>query len=158
MYGGKGMVTGIKLDTSSKSDFCEICVKAKPARKPFPKESITEYKTYRAKVVTDVWGPAPVKSIGGKEYYLLFQDLFSHEERIYFLKQKSEVFDHYKNTRLGLRSREVVRSFCWVAIEVVNLQAVSSRNTLKTLERLDISLSMTLLRLTALSNVRIEHI
>ena len=37
-----------------------------------------------------------MKSIGGKEYYLLFQDLFSHEERIYFLKQKSDIFEHYK--------------------------------------------------------------
>ena len=27
---------------------------------------------------------------------MLFQDLYSHEERIYFLKQKSEVFEHYK--------------------------------------------------------------
>ena len=92
----KGMVTGVSLDTSSKADFCEICIKSKAIRKPFPKESKTEYNTYGAKIVADVWGPAPVKSIGGKEYYLLFQDLSSHEERIYFLKQKSEVFDHYK--------------------------------------------------------------
>src|ERR1700678_160214 len=92
----KQMVTGINLDMSSKPDFCETCVKAKAPRKPFPKESKTEYKAYGDKVVTDVWGPAPVRSIGGKEYYVLFQDLFSHEERIYFLKYKSEVFDHYK--------------------------------------------------------------
>src|SRR6202522_300616 len=99
----KGMVTGIKLDMSSKPGFCEICVKAKAARKPFPKESITEYRTYGEKVVADVWGPAPVKSIGGKEYYLLFKDLFSHEERIYFLKQKSEVFDHYKKYKAWVK-------------------------------------------------------
>ena len=92
----KGMVTGVNLDVNSKADFCEICVKAKAPRKSFPKESKTEYKTYSAKIVADVWGPAPVKSIGGKEYFLLFQDLFSHEEWIYFLKQKSEVFEHYK--------------------------------------------------------------
>ena len=99
----KGMVTGIKLDMSSKPGFCEVCVKSKAARKPFPKESITEHKTYGAKVVADVWGPAPVKSIGGKEYYLLFKDLFSHEERIYFLKQKSEVFDHYKKYKAWVK-------------------------------------------------------
>ena len=92
----KGMVTGVNLDLSSKPDFCKTCVKAKATCKPFPKESKTEYKSYGDKVVADVWGPAPVKSIGGKEYYLLFQDLFSHEERIYFLKQKSDVFEHYK--------------------------------------------------------------
>ena len=92
----KGMVTGIDLDVSSKAGFCETCVKAKATRKPFPKETKTEYKSYGDKVVSDVWGPAPVKSLGGKQYYLLFKDLFSHEERIYFLKQKGEVFDHYK--------------------------------------------------------------
>ena len=37
-----------------------------------------------------------MKSLGGKEYYLLFKKLFSHEERIYFLKHKSEAFEHYK--------------------------------------------------------------
>jgi hypothetical protein len=92
----KGMVTGVELNTSSKAEFCETCVKSKATRKPFPKETKTEYKTYGDKVVSDVWGPAPVKSLGGKQYYLLFKDLFSHEEHIYFLKQKLEVFDHYK--------------------------------------------------------------
>ena len=92
----KGMITGINLDMLSKADFCESCIKAKATRKSFPKESKSEYKTYGDKVVSDVWGPAPVKSLGGKHYYLLFKDLFSHEERIYFLKQKSEVFNHYK--------------------------------------------------------------
>lgn len=72
------MVTRINLDLSSKPEFCEPCIKAKATCKSYPKESKTEYKAYNDKVVTDVWGPAPVKSIGGKEYYLLFQDLFSH--------------------------------------------------------------------------------
>ena len=92
----KGMVTGINLDLSSKPEFCETCIKAKATRKPFPKESETEYKAYGDKVVADVWGPSPVRSIGGSRYFLLFQDRFSHEERIYFLKLKSEVFDYYQ--------------------------------------------------------------
>ena len=92
----KGMITGINLDMSSKAEFCESCIKAKATRKPFPKESKSEYISYGEKVVADLWGPAPVKSLGQKQYYLLFIDLFSHEERVYFLKYKSEVFDHYK--------------------------------------------------------------
>ena len=90
------MVTGINLDETLKAEFCETCVKAKATRKPFPKESKTEFKAYGNKIVSDVWGLAPVKSLGGKQYYLLFKDLFSHEEHIYFLKHKLEVFDHYK--------------------------------------------------------------
>ena len=75
---------------------------------PFPKESKSEYKAYSDKVVADVWGPAPMKSIGGKEYYLLLKDLFSHEEHIYFLKHKSEVFNHYKKYEAWLGSKEAV--------------------------------------------------
>ena len=154
----KGMVTGIKLDMSSKPGFCEICVKAKAARKPFPKESITEYRTYGEKVVADVWGPAPVKSIGGKEYYLLFKDLFSHEERIYFLKQKSEVFDHYKKYKAWVkvqRGGQIIVLGCDRGGEFTGR---ISPITLKMLELPDISQSMTLQRLTALLNVLIEHI
>ena len=92
----KGMITGINLDMSSKAEFCESCMKAKVTRKSFPKESKSNYESYGDKVVSDVWGPAPVKSLGGKHYYLLFKDLFSHEERVYFLTQKAEVFDHYR--------------------------------------------------------------
>ena len=71
-------------------------MKAKVTHKSFPKESKSDYESYGDKVVSDVWGPAPVKSLGGKHYYLLFKDLFSHEERVYFLMQKADVFDHYR--------------------------------------------------------------
>ena len=90
------MVTSINLDETLKAEFCETCVKAKVTRKPFPKESKMEFKAYGDKIVSNVWGPAPVKSLSGKQYYLLFKDLFSHKEHIYFLKNKLEVFDHYK--------------------------------------------------------------
>ena len=81
----KGKVTRISLDTISTPDFCEACMKAKATRKPFPKESKSKYQSYGDKIVSDVWGPADVQSIGGKQYYLLFKDLYSHKERVYFL-------------------------------------------------------------------------
>ena len=89
-------VTGINLDMMLKLEFCEACIKAKATCKPFHRESNTDYKSYSNKVVSDVWGPAAVQSIGGKRYYTLFQDLHSHKELVYFLKQKSETFAHYK--------------------------------------------------------------
>ena len=76
----KGMVTSIDLDMLSKPGFCKAYIKLKSVRKPFPKQSKTEYKNYGDKVVDNVWGPAQVKSIGDDEYYLLFKDVFSHEE------------------------------------------------------------------------------
>jgi hypothetical protein len=62
----KGLVTGVNLDMMLKPDFCEACIKAKATRKPFPKESKTKHKAYGNKVVSDIWGPAAVQSIGGK--------------------------------------------------------------------------------------------
>jgi len=84
----EGMVTGIEVDLDSKPEFCEACVKAKADRKPFSKKSETVYTKYREKVVVDLWGPARVKSLGGKKYYFLFKDLASHEGKVYFLRAK----------------------------------------------------------------------
>jgi len=44
----------------------------------------------------DVWGPSPVASIGGARYYVIFIDDFSRKVWVYFLKQKSEVFQKFK--------------------------------------------------------------
>ena len=41
---------------------------------------------------TDVWGPSPVASIGGTRYI----DDFSKKVWVYFLKQKSKVFQKFK--------------------------------------------------------------
>ena len=92
----QGMVTGIEVDLDSKPKFCKACIKAKADRKPFPKKSETVYTKYGEKVVSDLWGPARVESLGGKKYYFLFKDLCSCEEKVYFLKAKSDAFTHCK--------------------------------------------------------------
>jgi len=45
---------------------------------------------------TNVWGPSPVASIGGARYYVTFIDDFSRTILVYFLKQKLEVFQKFK--------------------------------------------------------------
>ena len=45
---------------------------------------------------TDVCGPLPIASIGGTRYYVIFIDDFSRKVCVYFLKQKSEVFQKFK--------------------------------------------------------------
>jgi transposase InsO family protein len=92
----KGLVTGIELDTNSKPEFCETCIKSKATRKPFPKASTTEYTSYGDKIVSDVWGPAAVESLGGKKYAVTYRDLYSREERADYLRQKSETLTSYK--------------------------------------------------------------
>lgn len=47
-------------------------------------------------VHSDVFGPVKVPSLGKSVYYVSFIDDFSRNTWIYFLKNKSEVFDRFK--------------------------------------------------------------
>ena len=92
----EGAVRGVKLDLTEAPEFCEACLKAKASRRPFPKESTTRYTKYGEKIVTDLWGPVKVESLARNHYYNLYHDLSSSEERVYFLKLKSQAFASYK--------------------------------------------------------------
>lgn len=92
----EGTATGVDLDMSSKPEQCVQCIEAKATSNPFPKESTKRAEKYGGKVVADLWGPAQTASLKGKEYYLSFIDEFTHETRIYFLRNKSEAFETYK--------------------------------------------------------------
>ena len=61
-------ITGIDLDLSSKPEFYEVCAKAKSARQPFPKESLTQATKYSEQVHWDLWGPTSIKSINAHYY------------------------------------------------------------------------------------------
>ncbi len=47
-------------------------------------------------VHTDVWGPALVSSIGGKQYFVTFIDDHFRKAWVYFLRHKSNVFETFK--------------------------------------------------------------
>src|SRR6266550_3277062 len=92
----EGTATGIDLDMNSKPEQCVQCIEAKATTNPFPKEGTKRATKYGGKVVADLWGPAQSPSLKGKEYYLTFIDEYTHETRIYFLRNKSEAFETYK--------------------------------------------------------------
>jgi hypothetical protein len=50
-------------------------------------------------VHTDLWGPSPVASLGGSRYYVTFIDDFSRKAWVYFLKNKSDVFETFKKLK-----------------------------------------------------------
>ena len=59
---------------------------------------VKENKSEKLELVhTDVWGPAQVSSIGGSHYYVTFIDDATREVWVYFLRQKSDVFQTFKN-------------------------------------------------------------
>lgn len=76
--------------------FCEICAKAKQPREPFLQlRSSPAVKSYGVQVHTDVWGKAPVKTLVGKEYYILFLDDHSDEAVVMLMSRKSDAFARY---------------------------------------------------------------
>jgi hypothetical protein len=71
-----GLVSGLKVDLSSgERTYCESCVYAKATRKPIAKAREGERaKDFAGEVHTDLWGPTPVATLGGRCYYISFTD------------------------------------------------------------------------------------
>ncbi|KIO08044.1 hypothetical protein M404DRAFT_78898, partial [Pisolithus tinctorius Marx 270] len=94
----KGLVSGLKFDLSKdEPTFCKACVYAKATRKPVAKERVGERAAeFAEEVHTDLWGPAPVETLGGRRYYITFTDDKTRLTYIHLLRQKSEAFMAYK--------------------------------------------------------------
>ncbi|KIK35428.1 hypothetical protein CY34DRAFT_39058, partial [Suillus luteus UH-Slu-Lm8-n1] len=54
----KGLIEGVKLNSTSQPEFCDICMKAKSKHKPFPKETESRAERYGERIHTDLWGPS----------------------------------------------------------------------------------------------------
>jgi len=106
-----GFVTGVTLNTSSDEPvFCESCTFAKSRRQAIPKVRKGERATvFGGEVHSDVWGPAPVQTIGGRRYFVSFTDDYLRLTHVYPLRRKSETFSAYKtfeawaNTQLNAK-------------------------------------------------------
>ena len=93
------MVTGIRLEYMpfGRPFFCASCVYAKATRKLVPKMREGERaEEFGGEVHSDVWGPAPVESRGGRKYYVTFINDKSQLTTLYLLKTKDEVPWAYK--------------------------------------------------------------
>ena len=76
---------------------CESCIMGKQHRNSFPKASKSQIVDTCGSIIhSDVCGPMPVNSIGGSRYFVTFIDNFSKYTHIYFIKQKSEVLEKFK--------------------------------------------------------------
>ncbi|GBM21371.1 Retrovirus-related Pol polyprotein from transposon TNT 1-94 [Araneus ventricosus] len=84
----------IKIDNES----CIACNVGKATRtslkKNYAYKRVT--KSVLDKVHMDLWGPAPVNSLGGSKYFLSIIDDFSRKIDVFTLKSKSEVFSIFK--------------------------------------------------------------
>lgn len=75
----KGSIKGITLVNDGSTIICEACEQAKATCKDIQKECkapLTD--SLGVEVHTDLWGPSPMPSLGGRRYYLTFTNDYSH--------------------------------------------------------------------------------
>ncbi|QRW09612.1 Gag-Pol-like polyprotein/retrotransposon [Ceratobasidium sp. AG-Ba] len=94
----EGMVRGMELMGSAPQEhFCKACVQGKHKVTPFPAMSETKVEKVGNITVSDVWGPTSVAAIGGYKYYVSFTDIAPQFTTLYFMPDKTEVWDQYKD-------------------------------------------------------------
>jgi hypothetical protein len=76
---------------------CEGCVLGKHPQEKFDKGNSQQASTPLDLIHSDLMGPFPHPSLKKEMFVLIFVDDFSRFTWIYFLRQKSEVFQHLKD-------------------------------------------------------------
>lgn len=82
------LVAGLEVTDEEAVGMCEDCIFGKQTRRPFD-EDVTPERQVLERVHIDLWGPARVKSTGGKTYLMLFIDGGSSHAEGYFLADKT---------------------------------------------------------------------
>lgn len=77
-------------------DTCEDCILGKQERVNFQTSGKPPKKERLELVLSDVWDPTTVSSVGEKNYFVTFIDDHSRKVWVYFLKHKSDVFEAFK--------------------------------------------------------------
>ena len=91
----KHMVNGLPhIDHANQ--LCEGYLFGKQSRKRFPKESMTRAREPLQLIQSDVCGPFSSLFFSKNCYFLLFIDDYSRKTWVYFIKEKSQVFECFK--------------------------------------------------------------
>ena len=83
---------------------CEACQVGKTCKLPFS-SLVFRLSRVLERIHCDVWGPAPVVSVQGFRYYVVFIDNYSRCCWFYPLKYKSEVFSIFKAFQLQVENQ-----------------------------------------------------
>ena len=75
---------------------CEACIQAKQSWKPYLKEAKNRLKIPGERIMSDVWGPTRIESIGKWRWYISFIDDCTQNGDIKFMKTKGEASDWIK--------------------------------------------------------------
>jgi len=71
-------------------------MKGKQPRKPYPQESISRVEAPLQLIHADLCGKIKTQVLGGSSYYFALIDDYSRKTWLYFLKEKSQVFQKFK--------------------------------------------------------------
>ena len=61
---------------------------------------------------TDVWGPTENVSFGGSKYFVTFIHDCLRKLWVYFMKEKSDVFEHFKNFKTVVETETSLKVKC----------------------------------------------
>ena len=92
----KGMVRGLPFIEKPNS-LCEGYILGKQHRESFPSGKSIRAKAPLEIVHSDLCGPMQTPSLASSHYMLTFIDDFTRKTWVYFLKNKSEVFERFCN-------------------------------------------------------------
>jgi hypothetical protein len=93
----RGIIEGVQLIGNGATVTCEACKQAKATRKEIWKECKALLSgTLSEEIHSDVWGPSPIPSLGGRRYYVTFTDDFSHHTWLTTMCMKDEMLAAYK--------------------------------------------------------------
>lgn len=98
-YGHPGRKASIRMGISPLQEICEACIYGEHRASPFNRRGRIECvkSTRQLQLVhMDLIGPIEELSFGGAKYVLSLIDDFSRYSYVYFLKSKSDVFNHFK--------------------------------------------------------------
>ncbi|KAI3816802.1 hypothetical protein L1987_16507 [Smallanthus sonchifolius] len=90
------LVNGLPKVKINKDVICPGCQFGKATQLPFPQKSKHKSEECLELVHSDVFGPVKQPSIQGLRYMVTFIDDFSHYVWVYFLKEKSQVFEKFR--------------------------------------------------------------
>jgi hypothetical protein len=91
-------IQGISLIDNNQPFHCESCEYTKMTRKAIKKECKgAQASTFGEEIHSDLWGPSPLQTLGGRKYYITFTDDYSHFTQIQLLKSKDEALQAYKD-------------------------------------------------------------
>jgi len=91
------MVDALPILETPPRHVCEGCILGKMHRQAFKKDGVVRAVRKLQLIHSDVCGPMRTQSLGGHWYFVTFIDDYSRYAWVYALKNKSDVFMHFKH-------------------------------------------------------------